>query len=198
MGVMEKTAPLRKAYEVRFHGRGGQGAQTAAQVLAEAALEEGKYIQAFPQFGPERRGAPVEAFVRFSSQPIYTHSSVVFPDCVLVLEPNLLDAVDLTEGLTEGRPLIINSRKSAKALGKTLKTKAKICAFDASEIASYFLGRDLPNLVLLGAFSKLTKKVEFSSLESVVMDKFAERWGSKIAEKNVVAMRVAYNEVGVP
>lgn len=192
---MEEAAPVKKVYEVRFHGRGGQGAQTAAQVLAEASLLEGKYIQAFPQFGPERRGAPVEAFVRISSSPIYSHSHIISPDCVLVLEANLLGAVDFTEGLKGGGLLLVNSGKPVGSFRKELKTEAEIFSFDASELARYFLGKDIPNLIMLGAFCRLTGKVEFSSLETVVKEKYSRRWGDKLAERNVVAMRVAHNEV---
>ncbi len=181
-------------YEIRIHGRGGQGAQTAAQILAEAALIEGYYIQAFPEFGPERAGAPVEAFVRISPQPILIHNNVITPDAVLVLEESLIAAVDVSAGLKEAGFIIVNSGKNKKIIEKLISRPFNLQVFDASEIARYFLGKEIPNIILLGVYARVTGRIKMASLETVIKEKFQNRWGPELTEKNLVAMKVAYNE----
>ena len=128
---------MKELMEIRWHGRGGQGAKTAALLFADAALEQGKYIQAFPEYGPERMGAPVAAFNRMSSKPILLHSGVTDPDVVIVLDPTLMDSVDVTEGLPQNGTILVNTEKSPSDIKKELKVAGDIRVFavDASTIS---------------------------------------------------------------
>lgn len=184
-------------YEVRFHGRGGQGAVMAAQALADAAFIEGNYAVAFPFFGAERRGAPVLAFTRVDRKKIYEKTQVYEPDYVIVLDPELPKMVDVTAGLKEGGMAIINTpeRPEEFELGKGVKG----ATVDATSIALEVLGTPITNSAILGAFAKATGVVSIESIEKGIMDIFGARLGERLAEKNAKAARVAYErtEVGV-
>ena len=183
---------MKKILEVRWHGRGGQGAWTASELLARAAIYEGKYIQSFPEFGPERMGAPVAAFTRISDEPIQIHCAVYNPDVVAVLDPTLLKTVPVTKGLNEGGIIIINSKENPAEMRKMLKTeKAKILTVPATEIAMKVLGRPITNTAMLGGVARVTKIVKLESIEKVVKERFRQA----IAEKNVAVMKEAYEEV---
>jgi len=183
---------LKKILEVRWHGRGGQGAWTASELLARAAIYEGKYIQSFPEFGPERMGAPVAAFTRISNEPIQIHCAVYNPDVVAVLDPTLLKTVPVTKGLNEGGTIIINSKENPAEMRKMLETeKAKILTVPATEIAMKVLGRPITNTAMLGGVARVTKIVKLESIEKVVKERFRQA----IAEKNVAVMNEAYEEV---
>jgi len=174
--------------EVRFHGRGGQGAVTAARLLAEAAFLEGKYCQAFPSFGAERRGAPVLAFTRIDNKPIRIRSLVYEPNHVVVLDPTLLEAVNVAAGLKRGGIIVVNAKETPEEL-----KAGKVAAVDATAIALELLGTPITNTAMLGAFAKATKLV---SLESVV--KAIEGYfGGKLAEKNVAAVKAAYERTSI-
>src|SRR5512135_3320719 len=140
--------------EIRFHGRGGQGAVTSAELTALAAIEEGKYAQAFPSFGPERRGAPVMAFVRVSETPIRTREKVYHPDVVVVLDPSLLQIVNVETGLKEGGLVILNTKKSAAEVRKETGIKARLALVDASKIAVETMRVPITNTTMLGALLK--------------------------------------------
>ncbi len=183
--------------EIRWHGRGGQGAVTASEILAEAALEEGKYFQAFPDYGPERMGAPVRAYTRISSSPIRQHCQITNPDAVVVLDPTLIGVVDFTEGLKEGGTVVVNISMSPSDLKKKLGfTKGKLYTVDATRIAIDTIGRNIPNTPLVGALLKAMGGV---LSKEAVLDGVKKKMGSKVAEKlvkaNVVAFERAYNEV---
>lgn len=183
---------LKKILEVRWHGRGGQGAWTASELLARAAIHEGKYIQSFPEFGPERMGAPVAAFTRISNEPIQIHCAVYNPDVVAVLDPTLLKTVPVTRGLNEGGIIIINSKENPADMRKMLNTdKGKIWTVPATEIAVRILGRPITNTAMLGAFAHITGIVNLKSIEKVVK----ERFRLDVAEKNVAVVKEAYEEV---
>jgi len=174
--------------EVRFHGRGGQGAVTAARLLAEAAFLEGKYCQAFPSFGAERRGAPVLAFTRIDNKPIRIRSLVYEPNHVVVLDPTLLEAVNVAAGLKRGGIIVVNAKETPEEL-----KAGKVATVDATAIALELLGTPITNTAMLGAFAKATKLV---SLESVV--KAIEGYfGGKLAEKNVAAVKAAYERTSI-
>ncbi|RLI16618.1 pyruvate synthase subunit porC [Candidatus Bathyarchaeota archaeon] len=178
--------------EVRWHGRGGQGAWTASELLARAAIYEGKYIQSFPEFGPERMGAPVAAFTRISTEPIQIHCAVYNPDVVAVLDPTLLKTVPVTKGLNEEGTIIINSKENPADTRKMLNTdKGKIWTVPATEIAMRILGRPITNTAMLGAVARITGAVKLESIEKVV----EERFRRDIAEKNVAVVKEAYKEV---
>ena len=144
--------------EFRWHGRGGQGAWTASELLARTALDEGKYIQSFPEFGPERMGAPVTAFTRLSSEPIRMHCAIYDPDVVVVLDDTLLKSVPVTAGLSrDDNVLIINSTEEPVVLKQNLKvTKGKVWTVPATEIALKILGVPITNTALLGSVAKAT------------------------------------------
>jgi len=171
--------------EIRFHGRGGQGAVTAARLLAEAAFLEGKYSQAFPSFGAERRGAPILAFTRINNKPIRIRTQVYEPNHVVVLDPTLIEAVNVASGLKRGGVVVINSREPHKFTG------AKVASIDATSIAIENLGVPITNTVMLGALVKMTKIVSLDSIVKAVQNTFK----GKLAEKNVAAIKLAYERV---
>jgi pyruvate ferredoxin oxidoreductase gamma subunit len=177
--------------EIRFHGRGGQGAVTSAELVALAAIDEGKFAQSIPAFGPERRGAPVLAFARISEgEPIRVRTPVTRPDVSVVLDSGLLRVVDVTEGMKDGGLLIINSTKSPEELRAEFDLKGYPMALvDATTIARETLGLPITNTTMVGALVKATGLVEVESL----VEPFTERFG-RLAEKNLAAMRRAYDE----
>ncbi|MGC8998431.1 MAG: pyruvate ferredoxin oxidoreductase subunit gamma [Candidatus Bathyarchaeia archaeon] len=178
--------------EVRWHGRGGQGAWTASELLARAAVYEGKYIQSFPEFGPERMGAPVAAFTRISTEPIRLHCAIYNPDIVVVLDPTLLKTVPVTEGLSEDGALIINFKDSPAEVKKMLKEdRGKVWTVPATEIAIKILGLPITSTAMLGAVARVTGVVSLESIGKTVK----ERFRSDIAEKNFAVIKEAYEEV---
>jgi pyruvate ferredoxin oxidoreductase gamma subunit len=179
--------------EIRWHGRGGQGAVTSAELLAQAAISEGKYAHAFPSFGPERRGAPVLAFVRISSrEPIRIRAEITQPDVVVVLDPGLLDIVNVAAGLKPEGMLVINTTKSFDDIGARFKTKCKMAKVDATAIAREVLGIPVTNTTMIGALLKATGVVKPES----VVEPLRQRFG-RLAEKNIKAMQRAYEETVV-
>jgi len=177
--------------EVRWHGRGGQGAWTASELLARAAIHEGKFIQSFPEFGPERMGAPVTAFTRISDKSIMVHCMVYNPDVVAVLDPTLIKAVPVIEGLNEEGNVIINSTDSPAKVKRALKAdRGKFWTVPATEIAIKTLGRPIMNTALLGAVVRVTGIVNLESVEKVVKERFTQN----IAEKNIAVVKQAYEE----
>jgi len=183
---------VKKILEVRWHGRGGQGAWTASELLARAAIAEGKYIQSFPEFGPERMGAPVTAFTRISSEPIDLHCAVYNPDVVAVLDPTLLKAVKVADGLSEeGGNIIINSQNDPKEVRKLVGShRGKIWTVPATEIAIKILGTPITNTAMLGAVAKVTGVVTLETLERMIK----ERFRPDVAEKNITVVKEAYQE----
>jgi pyruvate ferredoxin oxidoreductase gamma subunit len=179
--------------EIRWHGRGGQGAVTSAELLAQAAISEDKYAHAFPSFGPERRGAPVLAFVRIDSrQPIRIRAEITRPDVVVVLDPGLLSIVNVTAGLKENGLMVINTKRSFEDIEAQFKTKCKLAKVDATVIAREVLGLPITNTTMIGALLKANGVVK---LESVV-EPLNQRFG-RLAEKNIKAMQRAYEEAEV-
>jgi pyruvate ferredoxin oxidoreductase gamma subunit len=179
--------------EIRWHGRGGQGAVTSAELLAQAAISEDKYAHAFPSFGPERRGAPVLAFVRIDSrQPIRIRAEITKPDVVVVLDPGLLTIVNVTAGLKENGLMVINTKRSFDDIKAQFKTKCKLAKVDATVIAREVLGLPITNTTMIGALLKASGVVK---LESVV-EPLNQRFG-RLAEKNIKAMQRAYEETEV-
>jgi 2-oxoacid:acceptor oxidoreductase gamma subunit (pyruvate/2-ketoisovalerate family) len=188
---MESLA-VKKIIEVRWHGRGGQGAWTASELLARAAVYEGKYIQSFPEFGPERMGAPVAAFTRISTEPIKIHCAVYNPDVVVVLDPTLLKAVPVTEGLGGKGKLIINSKDSPAEVKQRLNgDNIEVWTVPAIEIAIKILGLPITSTAMLGAVARATGVVSLESIKKTVK----ERFRSDIAEKNFAVIEEAYKEV---
>jgi len=178
-----------KILEVRWHGRGGMGAVTAAELIARAAISEGRYAQSFPSFGPERRGAPVLAFLRLSDEFIRLRTNIYEPDIVVVLDPGLLRIVDITVGLKDGGKIIVNSRKSPEQLKSEFGYKRSVAAVNATEIAREAIGLPITNTAMIGAFLKVTEVVKMDSL----MEELRERFGKR-ADGNIEAMKRAYKE----
>lgn len=190
---------MKDLVEIRWHGRGGQGAKTAALLFADAALASGKYVQAFPEYGPERMGAPVAAFNRSSSKPILLHSGVLNPDVVIVLDPTLTDSVDVLEGIPEGGVLIVNTNKTAEDISKELNVKGgiKVYTVDASKISIETIGREIPNTPMLGALIKATGVLDFKEMIADTKTKLEKKFKNKpeVIEGNLKAIERAYNEV---
>jgi pyruvate ferredoxin oxidoreductase gamma subunit len=179
--------------EIRWHGRGGQGAVTSAELLAKAAISEGKFAQAFPAFGPERRGAPVVAFNRISGQkPIRVRAGIEAPNIVVVLDATVLSVVNVTEGLKNGGVVVVNSKKTAAELKTDFNGNWRLAVIDATRIARETLGVPIVNTTMLGALIKASGVVKAESL----VEPLQERFG-RIAERNVNAMKRAVEETVV-
>jgi len=182
-------------FQVRIHGRGGQGVVTAAEMLSIAAFEEGSHAQAFPTFGSERTGAPVTSFCRIDAAPIRAREPISQPDALIVQDPTLLHQVDLFAGLGDHGYVLINSSRSFDELGLGEFARRfrpeRLLTVPATEIAREHLGRPLPNTVLLGGFSSLSGAVAIGSVVKAIRDKFK----GSVAEKNVLAAEKAYEYV---
>lgn len=182
--------------EVRWHGRGGQGVVTASELLAECALQEGKYFQGFPEYGPERMGAPVRAFTRISESPIFIHSPVETPDVVVLLDSTLAGKVDIADGLSDDGILVCNWSKDAKKLRKLLGTdKGRLFVVNATRIAMDSIGRAITNTPMMGAMVKATSLVTFKTLLEKTRERFEGRLSEKLVEGNITAIKRAYKEV---
>lgn len=184
--------------EIRWHGRGGQGAKTASLLLADAAFNTGKYIQGFPEYGPERMGAPITAYNRISDIPITIHSNIYEPDYVVVVDDTLLDAVDVTAGLKETGGIIINTTKDENEIKKKLNNyKGETYVVDARKISIETLGKYFPNTPMLAAIVKVSKIMtdeEFiKDMEGSFKHKFAKKL--EVIEGNMNALKMALNEV---
>lgn len=176
--------------EIRWHGRGGQGAVTSAELIAKAAINEGKYAQAFPSFGPERRGAPVMSFDRISAAaPIRIRAGITEPDIVVVLDPSLIRIAGVTSGLKDGGLLVINSGKPFKDIEAEFGDKWRLAVIDATRIAREVLGLPIVNTAMVGALLKASGLVAMESMVEPTQERFG-----RIAEKNLNAMKRAYEE----
>jgi len=178
--------------EIRYHGRGGQGAVTSAELMAITAINEGKYAQAFPSFGPERRGAPVMAFTRVSEKPIRTREKVYNPNVVVVLDPTLLAIVDVQAGLQEGGVTVINTTEDGKELRKKYGLKGRLALVDASKIAIEEMKIPITNTTMLGALVKATGVVEVADLEGPLEHRFGG-----LAPKNIASCGRAFEETKI-
>ncbi|NIP40030.1 MAG: pyruvate ferredoxin oxidoreductase subunit gamma [Candidatus Aenigmarchaeota archaeon] len=173
--------------EIVVHGRGGQGAVTAAELLAVSAFRDGKFTQAFPKFGPERRGSPVQAYCRISKDFITLRTQVYSPDHLIILDDSLPKVVDVTEGLSKNGIILINSESKARFNG------FNVYNVDANKIAMEILGRPIVNTVMLGAFAKATNLITLKSL----VESIKERFEGELRKKNVLAVKRAYEETVV-
>ncbi len=176
-------------HEVRFHGRGGQGAVTSAELLAQAAIADGKSAQAFPSFGPERRGAPVIAFARVADAIIRNRTAISEPNIVIVLDPSLLRLVKVNQGLKEGGLIVVNSSKSLEKVREEFGFKARLVVVDANHIAREEIGRVITNTTMLGAMLAAEPMVEQKTLEAALEKRFG-----RLAPKNISAFRRAQRE----
>jgi pyruvate ferredoxin oxidoreductase gamma subunit len=184
--------------EIRWHGRGGQGAKTASLLLADAAFNTGKYIQGFPEYGPERMGAPITAYNRISDTPITIHTNIYEPDYVVVVDDTLLESVDVTSGLKETGAIVINTTKSEDYLKKVLKGyKGSIYTIDARKVSLKTLGKYFPNTPMLAAIVKvsniMSEKDFIADMEGSFKHKFAKK--PEVIEGNMNALKLALTEV---
>jgi pyruvate ferredoxin oxidoreductase gamma subunit len=183
--------------DIRWHGRGGQGTVTAAKVLADACLSGGRYVQAFPEYGPERAGAPLRAYNRVSSKELRMHCPVLRPQIVSVVDATLLDAINVMEGATEDATVVVNSSKDPQEIRAKLNAGSgqKVFAVDATKIALECIGRALPNAPMLGAICKVTGLVTLDHLLEDVRKSFGKKFSQKIIDGNLEATRRGYEEV---
>ena len=181
--------------EIRIHGRGGQGGKTAAQFIAESAMDEEKFVQAFPEYGPERSGAPVTAYARISDEKLRLYQPVHNPDIVLVIDPTLIGPIDVTEGMTKEGIVIVNTAKSSDVIKKQLGFEGKVYCVDATKISIDATGVNKPNLPILGALVKISGAVSMKSLEGKTRQKFTKKIGEEKTQATVDAMTRAFNEV---
>ncbi|MEW6102665.1 MAG: 2-oxoacid:acceptor oxidoreductase family protein [bacterium] len=181
--------------EIRWHGRGGQGAKTAALIFAEASLEAGKYVQAFPEYGPERMGAPVCAFNRLSDAPISLHCGIKSPNIVVVLDPTLIDTENVTSGLCEDGMLIVNTGDSPSdfKVKKNIAHK-NLFTVDASKISIETMKKNIPNTPMLSALAKVSSLLPITTLISYTEKKLGKK-KKEMLEGNIEAIKRAYNEV---
>ena len=187
---------MKDLIEVRWHGRGGQGAKTAAQFLAEAALDAGKFIQAFPEYGPERAGAPMRSYTRISTQPINLHCGVVNPQYVVVIDPTLLSPA-VAEGLTEQGVLLVNTSESGECVRKKAGFKGKVATVDATKISLDVLRQPMPNMPMLGALLKVAPLVKLDVLYEKIKTKFLKKIGEEKTNANIAAIKKAYEQVEI-
>jgi len=179
-------------YQIRIHGRGGQGVVTAAEMLSIAAFREGKHAQAFPSFGSERTGAPVVAYCRIDDKEIRLREPVMQPDALLIQDPTLLHQVDVFAGLAPGGTILINTTRSFEDLGlKELVHRFRTCTVPATDLALKHVGRPVPNAALLGGFSALSRQISLASVTAAIGEKFS----GKVAAGNIAAAREAFLHV---
>ncbi|NOX71563.1 MAG: pyruvate synthase [Candidatus Micrarchaeota archaeon] len=186
---------MKEITEIRIHGRGGQGAKTAAQFIVETAIKDGKFIQAFPEYGPERTGAPMKTYARISDSVIKTHEPVAEPDIVMVIDPTLLDVVDVTEGMKKDSILIVNTTDEPEKVKERTGFSGKVYTVDATGVSIDLIGKNMPNTPILGALAKVCKHVTLEGLSENVRHKFLSKIGEEKTNANIEAMKRAYNEV---
>lgn len=179
-------------HQIRIHGRGGQGVVTAAELIAISAFKDGKQAQAFPYFGVERTGAPIESYARINEKFIQTREQVYTPDVLIIQDPTLLDVIDITKGASENTIVIINTSQDKEKL-KIKLPKENIYPIDATKIALDIIGKNLVNTVILGAFARVTGLVTLNGLKQAIKQKFAEK-GEKIVSLNIKAVEEAYKK----
>ena len=194
------TQKLNEAVEIRWHGRGGQGAKTACLLLADVAFSSGKHVQGFPEYGPERMGAPITAYNRITDEPCKVHSNIYTPDYVVVVDETLLKSVDVTSGLKENGALIINSRKRPEEIRKlTGGYKGRICVVDAEKISMETLGKNFPNTPMLAAVVKVSNVIDSERFIKDMRESFQHKFAHKenLIEGNMKALTKAMEEVKV-
>ena len=194
------TKRLNEAVEIRWHGRGGQGAKTACLLLADVAFSSGKHVQGFPEYGPERMGAPITAYNRITDEHCKVHSNIYTPDYVVVVDETLLKSVDVTSGLKESGALIINSRKTPEEIRPLLKGySGRVCVVDAEKISMETLGKNFPNTPMLAAVVKVSGVIDKERFIKDMRESFEHKFVHKenLIEGNMKALVKAMEEVKV-
>jgi pyruvate ferredoxin oxidoreductase gamma subunit len=180
--------------EIRWHGRGGQGAKTGSQILAEAAFSMGKYVQAFPEYGSERTGAPMKAFTRIDDDPILIHSAIENPDVIVIIDDTLVDIEAVKEGLRKGVKVLVNSEKSKEELQKYFPD-TELFLVPATKISMETLGANFPNTPVLGAIAKITGTVTLDALIDSFKEKMEKKFGEDVINKNISSIKRGFEEV---
>lgn len=187
---------MKTATEVRWHGRGGQGTVTAAKVFAETALSAGKHVQAFPEYGPERMGAPLRAYNRISSDSIRIHCQVTNPDIVVVVDPTLLQGGNVTDGTNKDAMFVVNTSEDPQTIKDQLGlTTQKVYTVNAGKIALETIGRPMPNTPMLGAMAKVSGLITLDNLLADVKKGFSKKFSEKVVNANLNAIQRAFEEV---
>ena len=189
---------MKNCVEIRWHGRGGQGAKTAALLLADVAFKTGSFVQGFPEYGPERMGAPITAYNRISPEEIRVHSNIYDPDFVVVVDESLLDTIDVTDGLNPEGAILVNTSKSKEDIEKHLKGyKGKVFTIDARKVSVACLGKYFPNTAMLAGIVKVSGVMEWDKFLSEMEASFKHKFSSKpeVIEGNMNALKMAYDEV---
>ncbi|MDR0888005.1 MAG: 2-oxoacid:acceptor oxidoreductase family protein [Candidatus Methanoplasma sp.] len=181
--------------EICWHGRGGQGIVTANEILAEATIYAGKYVKAFPEFGPERMGAPIRAFARVSDTPIRVHTQVYEPDIVIVVDPTLVGKVDVAKGLKKDGVIISNYPGTSEELRKAIGTDAECHAVDATRISTEEIGKPMANTSMLGALVRIRPIISYDELAEEIAAKFEGKLSEAMIVKNLSALERAFKEV---
>lgn len=185
--------------EIRWHARAGQGAVTAAKLVAETALSQDRFMQAMPEYGPERMGAPIKAFTRISDEPIEIHNNIEHPQVVAVLDETLLDVIDVTEGILDDGLIIVNTCTPPDKLRKVLgvKDSVRVASVDASGIAMATIKRDIPNTPMAGALARLTGVVDIEALNAHLVKSFGKKFSQEMIDANLASVKRAFEEVSV-
>lgn len=188
---------MAETVEIRWHGRGGQGTVTAAKVLADSCLGGGRYVQAFPEYGPERAGAPLRAYNRISSTKLRMHCPVLEPDIVAVADATLLDSINVAEGTKDNTIFLVNTSMDPKEVREKLKAgqNQKVFSFNATKIAIDCFGRNMPNSPMLGAVCRVTGLITLEHLLEDVKKSFGKKFSQKIIDGNIEATKRGYEEV---
>ena len=189
---------MSKTIEIRWHGRGGQGAKTASLLLADVAFTQGMYVQGFPEYGPERMGAPITAYNRLSYEPLRVHSNIHTPDIVVVVDESLIGPVDVTEGLKEGGVVIVNSQRTPEQVrGELSGYQGRLYIIDAKAISVRDIGRNMPNTPLLSSVVKVSGIMEADAFFENMRGSFAHKFAAKpeVLDGNMRAIRDAWEEV---
>jgi pyruvate ferredoxin oxidoreductase gamma subunit len=195
--VIEKEVRMAETVEIRWHGRGGQGTVTAAKVFADACLSGGRHVQAFPEYGPERSGAPLRAYNRVSSKEIRMHCPVLKPSIVVVVDPTLVDAINVSDGAPADASFIVNSPIDPAAMRVKLKAlpTQKVYTVDATKIAIENIGRPMPNSPMVGALARVSGLVTKESVLDDVSKSFGKKFSQRIIDGNLAATKRGYEEV---
>lgn len=189
---------MNNAVEIRWHGRGGQGAKTAALLLADVAFKTGKYVQGFPEYGPERMGAPITAYNRISDKEIRVHSNIYDPDFVVVVDESLLEVADVANGLSKDGAIVVNTKKSPDEIKPHLGGyEGKIYTIDAKKVSKACLGKYFPNTPMLAAIVKVSRVMDWNEFLNEMQASFEHKFSSKpeVIEGNMNALKMAYEEV---
>ena len=189
---------MKNTVEIRWHGRGGQGAKTAALLLADAAFKAGKYVQGFPEYGPERMGAPITAYNRISTEPVTVHSNIYDPDYVVVVDDGLLESTDVTHGLKENGAVIINTEKEKETLLPLLHNyKGAVYTLDAKAISMQALGKNYPNSPMLAAVVAVSGVIEQEVFLKEMLDSFQHKFSKKpeVIDGNMKALELTFAEI---